>query len=194
VDNLSELSVLLVDGEESMARLRAEVERGRPAALDTASGLVEAIQMIAAAPGLVVVEACLPDGDCLQLLQAARSLVQPPVIVVVSADAPRALVAQSMADGADAYLDKPLRLAELLATVQRVGDALEQCSRMARQLVGRIGLKQATVALRGSMNEEALTRTRGSRRAAANLLGVDRRYVQRMIEEFGEPDTLGGAA
>lgn len=67
------------------------------------------------------------------------------------------------------------------------GEAL--CKRYARELVGRLGLKEAIYHLRGTMNDEALERSRGSRRAAANLLGVDRRYVQRLADEYAQ----GGA-
>ena len=62
------------------------------------------------------------------------------------------------------------------------GEAL--CKRVARELVGRLGLKDAIYHLRGTMNFEALERSRGSRRAAANLLGVDRRYVQRLADDY----------
>jgi hypothetical protein len=44
------------------------------------------------------------------------------------------------------------------------------------------------------MNTEALVRTRGSRRAAADLLGVDRRYVQHMVAEFGAPKAASALA
>jgi DNA replication protein DnaC len=70
------------------------------------------------------------------------------------------------------------------------GEAL--CKRVARELVGRLGLKDAIYHLRGSMNFEALERSRGSRRAAANLLGVDRRYVQRLADEYAEGGVSAG--
>jgi hypothetical protein len=68
------------------------------------------------------------------------------------------------------------------------------CLALARELVGRVSLKQATRILRSAMGSEALTRTRGSRRAAAFLLGVDRRYVQRIARDAqpsrSEPEVL----
>jgi hypothetical protein len=70
------------------------------------------------------------------------------------------------------------------AAMPEDGEAL--CKRFARELVGRLGLKEAIYHLRGSMNFEALERSRGSRRAAANLLGVDRRYVQRLADEYAK--------
>lgn len=78
-----------------------------------------------------------------------------------------------------------IRMSELqLAVMPEDGEAL--CKRFARELVGRLGLKEAIYHLRGTMNFEALERSRGSRRAAANLLGVDRRYVQRVADEYSE--------
>ena len=53
---------------------------------------------------------------------------------------------------------------------------------LARHLVGSIDMVKAQRLLRMAMHGEALKRTRGSRRAAAKLLGVDRRYVQRLAE------------
>lgn len=68
------------------------------------------------------------------------------------------------------------------------GDDCEAlCLALARELVGRVSLKQATRILRIAMGSEALTRTRGSRRAAAFLLGVDRRYVQRIARDATLP-------
>lgn len=78
-----------------------------------------------------------------------------------------------------------IRLSSLQAPLTpEEGEAL--CKRVARELVGQIGLKEAIYHLRGTMNFEALERSRGSRRAAANLLGVDRRYVQRLADDYAE--------
>jgi transcriptional regulator with PAS, ATPase and Fis domain len=52
---------------------------------------------------------------------------------------------------------------------------------LARHFVGTIDLKEAQRILRRAMRDEALRRAAGSRRRAAKLLGVDRRYVQRML-------------
>ena len=52
-------------------------------------------------------------------------------------------------------------------------------------LVGAIGLRDAVLLLRGAMLEEALARVNGSRHAAARLLGVDRKAIQRLIADLG---------
>lgn len=62
----------------------------------------------------------------------------------------------------------------------------EVFERFAKEVVGRIGLKQAQSMLRIAMHGEALRRCDGSRRAAARVLAVDRRYVQRLAKERDE--------
>ncbi len=69
--------------------------------------------------------------------------------------------------------ETPQELAEAIATV-------------GERLVGHLDLKAAQRELRRAMSQVALNRTGGSRRAAAGLLGIDRRYVQRLIADFGQ--------
>lgn len=69
----------------------------------------------------------------------------------------------------------------VIADVDETGRlALAELSRL---LLGQLDLKDAQRALRKYMSQEALTRCNGSRRAAAALLGIDRRYVQRLANE-----------
>jgi hypothetical protein len=75
----------------------------------------------------------------------------------------------------------------------RISDeALKALQHLSRLLVGQMSLKDAQRALRTSMSQEALVRC-GSRRAAAAMLGIDRRYVQRLACEsslFDEQDSI----
>lgn len=80
---------------------------------------------------------------------------------------------------APAALEPPVTAAR---PAQTEIDVEQQLAHVARALVGRFGLKEAVQSLRRTMSSEALVRSSGSRRAAANLLGVDRRYVQRLAE------------
>lgn len=66
-------------------------------------------------------------------------------------------------------------------------DAAEQreLRRIAKLLVGSVGLREAVALLRGAMLEEALERGKGSRHAAARLLGVNRRAIQRLVADLG---------
>jgi hypothetical protein len=66
---------------------------------------------------------------------------------------------------------------------------------LGRTLVGQMSLKEAQRVLRTCMSQEAITRCNGSRRAAAALLGIDRRYVQRLVGisdgELDDGDDVG---
>ena len=57
-------------------------------------------------------------------------------------------------------------------------DPKAEIERLGSWMVGRMGVKDAVRALRVAMHAEALARVRGNRKAAAKLLGVDRRLVQ----------------
>jgi DNA-binding NtrC family response regulator len=184
--------VLIVEPDLAYARaLAVALHASGLSGVRHTSSVQGGLRELAHAPELIVTELCFPKGDCVELLQAARKLTRAPLIVAMSAHAGRELVARSMLEGADVYIEKPadpIALQERLAELRVDAGAVYR--RLARLLVGRVGLKEAQELLRGSMNTEALERTRGSRRAAATLLGVDRRYVQRLarkLAEEGEP-------
>ena len=61
------------------------------------------------------------------------------------------------------------------------GEIEAVCRGLARDLVGQLGLKEAQELLREEMYSEALARSGGSRRAAARILGINRRCVQRLV-------------
>lgn len=130
---------------------------------------------------LIIIEATLKES--VELLRASRALNPAPFVLVTSRTATRARVAALMVEGADCYLEKPMHPVELHRILVRLESKPTTCERFARQLVGRIGLKEAQGLVRTAMSGEALQRTGGSRRAAAKLLGVHRRYVQLLAEQ-----------
>jgi hypothetical protein len=71
---------------------------------------------------------------------------------------------------------------EFALKLRMSNEALQVIRHLSRLLVGQMSLKDAQRALRTTMSQEALLRC-GSRRAAAAMLGVDRRYVQRLACE-----------
>ena len=146
------------------------------------------LMLLSMAPDLIVIEAEPADrSGRVQLVEAARASTASPVVIVVGRETEGALVAELLRAGADAYLEKPVTLSVLAEAVLRERDGERLCAHMARLLVGRLSLKDAIQKLRGTMHSEALCRTGGSRRGASVLLGIDRRCVQRMVDEFGGP-------
>jgi DNA-binding NtrC family response regulator len=82
--------------------------------------------------------------------------------------------------------DEPVTSADVDRSFASLGDDEAQCRRLARMVVGRIGLKEALHCLRSAMLHEALARCGGSRRGAAALLQMNRRCVQRMVDDLGD--------
>lgn len=83
----------------------------------------------------------------------------------------------------DQPVSKAPRERQQSGIVLRISDeSLCALQHLSRLLVGQMNLKDAQRALRTSMSQEALARC-GSRRAAATMLGIDRRYVQRLAHE-----------
>jgi hypothetical protein len=101
----------------------------------------------------------------------------------------RPLVLASSSDDGAPPLRRIQRVRRDSGVVSRLpDDARRALYDLSRTLVGLMNLKDAQRALRTSMSQEALARCNGSRRAAAAMLGVDRRYVQRLADEGTSSD------
>jgi len=79
-------------------------------------------------PDIVLLDAMLPRMDGFEICRAIRSVPRSrhiPVIIITGQIATAEARAESNAVGANAFLEKPLRLAEVLAIVHRLlGDAV----------------------------------------------------------------------
>jgi ActR/RegA family two-component response regulator len=108
-------------------------------------------------------------------------------LVAIGPSVPGSAAFRLASIGVTAFLDLPIdeeRVERCLRALVAPPDLLIHAARME---VGARDLKQAQRAVRLSMCDEALVRTAGSRRAAARLLGVDRRAVQKIAEELPAP-------
>ena len=65
---------------------------------------------------IVVTDLQMPDGDGLELIEALRSLLPEPVIIVVSGKGPE-LLAEAERKGVFAALSKPIELIEFIETL-----------------------------------------------------------------------------
>lgn len=115
--------VLVIDDDAAQRSLLQSFLGGRGFAISCASSAEEALERIAAsAPALILSDVRMPGCSGLELLQRVR-LSHPaiPVLLITAYADIRDAVA-AMRDGAVNYLEKPIDLDELLASVYRALD------------------------------------------------------------------------
>lgn len=117
---MAEAKILLVEDEAPIregleTRLRAEGYRVQAVATRQ-----EALEALAGAPDLVILDRRLPDGEGLDVLRALRASDREAAVIVLSARGLAADRVEGLEDGADDYVTKPFHLRELLARIQAV--------------------------------------------------------------------------
>jgi len=119
------LRVLVVDDHTAARELLAEALRAEGHAVDTACDGARALAAAAAGPiDVVVLDLNLPDLDGIEVAQQLRARALPargPYIIGCSAEAFRESRETALAAGMDAFLEKPVRLADLATAVAAGG-------------------------------------------------------------------------
>jgi DNA-binding NtrC family response regulator len=139
------------------------------------STLVDAKVYLSPGVSLVVTDVRLADDNCTAMLEQARSLEPPPTVVILQGDLPAEFVAQLI----EAHTRT--RAEPGPESSARTEDGLIAAASLE---VGRLGVREAQDVVRRTMYAEALARTNGSRKAAARLLKVDRKAVQRIAADL----------
>lgn len=121
------LSILVIDDEFGIRKLLKEtlVRQGHQV-YEAEDGLTGLEQFYRLQPDLVLVDVSMPGRDGLAVLKEIRRQNVVTGVLMVSALKQANLIAQALANGADGYLNKPFRLAELLKEVQRVSTLVRQ--------------------------------------------------------------------
>jgi hypothetical protein len=122
-------------------------------------------------------------GGALELVEAAFTLRHPPTIMVMGARPDPWCVFELAKAGAHAYLRPPVSAASIHACL-RGFSVSTHLVKLLRPLVGHIGMKEIQARVRRALLLEALARTNGSRRSAAQLLGVTRPAIQKWLRTF----------
>ncbi len=123
----SELTVLSIEDNPANIRLLQEIVGRRPAWRLVSAGQGQLGLDIAGAeaPDLILLDLHLPDmrgEEVLRRLKAENRCADVPV-VVVSADATPGQMERLLAAGAEAYLTKPIEVAQLLGVLDRIAGA-----------------------------------------------------------------------
>jgi len=113
--------ILVVDDEEDVRVLHSRVLREKGYEVDEARNGQEALQKLGTtAPDLMVLDLMMPEVDGWEVLRRLRDYPDPPPVVIVTALGDYASLSRGIREGASAYLIKPFRFNELLATCQAV--------------------------------------------------------------------------
>src|SRR2546423_6487262 len=195
--------VLVVDDEDEVRRVAADLLAAEGIAVTTACDGVEALAQAAAdPPDVVVLDVQMPRLDGLGTLQRLRTDLPDVAVIMVTGHADVATAVAAMRLGAYDFLLKPLMLDDFIPTVQRAmernalrgevedlrqhvtaleafGDLMgpSEASRAVMQQVRRIAPASLTIVISGETGsgKEVVARAihRGSRRASGPLIAVD---------------------
>jgi DNA-binding response OmpR family regulator len=110
--------ILVVDDEPDLRITYERLLRRSGYRVVTAGSQHEGLSLVMAEPPrLVISDLRLPDGNGIEIVQAARALDPPVPVIVVTAFASQALRESARALGASALLTKPFAASELLRLV-----------------------------------------------------------------------------
>jgi CheY-like chemotaxis protein len=113
--------ILVVDDEEDVQFLVTRILRDAGYAVDRAADGQQAIDRLRAErPDLIVLDLMMPVVDGWGVLQFLRTQKDPPPVVIVTARTDYATFARGIREGGTAFVCKPFRFHELVATCQRL--------------------------------------------------------------------------
>jgi DNA-binding NtrC family response regulator len=129
---------------------------------------------------LLLIDVGLRDTPALKVVDAAFAQRISPALVAMGHAPDAESVFELAKAGVLAYVRKPISVAEIEARLVPFDLSLAT-RRMLRPFVGHIGMKDIQTRVREALVREALERSGGSRRSAAQLLGVTRPAIQRWL-------------
>jgi len=134
------IDILLVEDDHEIRRQLLDALRGGGFSVAACSTYGEAEKALREDYRLLLLDLWLPDGDGLDLCRQLRFDNNPmPVIILTSRDDPDEVV-RGLDIGADDYVIKPFRVAELLARIRRILRRTESMQRQTSVTVGPISI------------------------------------------------------
>jgi CheY-like chemotaxis protein len=113
--------ILLVDDEEDVQILVSRILKDVGFEVELAGDGAEAIERLGQSrPDLMILDLMMPRVDGWGVLAHMRGMPDPPPVVILTARGEYATFTRGIREGAAAYVFKPFRFQELVATCQRV--------------------------------------------------------------------------
>jgi two-component system OmpR family response regulator len=175
---------LVVEDGERLRGTVADSLRAWAREVHACGTLAEALDLVARwHPDLLVLDFRLPDGDARDLLRKVAGRGPAATTIAMSAFA-RPDESFALAGlGVRAYLAKPFHASDLDAAIRQALTPPDLEPQL-RDAVGKAGLQEVEGRVRSTMVAEALSRSHGSRRGAARLLGVSRQFLQHVLRKL----------
>jgi DNA-binding NtrC family response regulator len=175
--------ILIVEDDPALSATLHGALGPRARQVCTARSLQEAARMLEPPPDVVLMDYALPDGTVEPLLQQMRQSRPAPLVIAMSGAVSTEVAFALAQKGVRAFLQKPFDLQQLCAVCERSLSEPPQFDDALRQAVGRVPLRTLEVQVRDIMIDEALAKSRGSRRAAAKLLDISRQLLQHVLRK-----------
>ncbi len=176
--------VVVVEDDADLAMAIADAVCNLDPSPVVAGTVAEALAHLEDAPSLVICDVRLPDGSGLEVAEAACRLRPIPPIIAISGSATAEEGFALARQGVRAYLQKPLRLAELRQAIECAMTRPAPLEPLVASLVGQRTLDEVQAKVRRALVEQALALAGGNRTEASRLLRVTRQAVQQMARQF----------
>jgi len=173
---------LLIDDDETYARVLQRSLQRRSFDVRVATGIAEAMRCVREEiPEFAIVDLKLRDESGLALIEPLRQASSEMIIIVVTGYASVATAVEAIKRGADNYLPKPVTAEALLRAL--TDTASDDPVAPAETMTPLSRLEWEHIA-------QAMTETRGNISAAARLLGMHRRSLQRKLAKRPGPERI----
>ena len=175
-------SVLIVEDDAVLARILMGYFSESGVAVQCCTRVADARAVLTTQrPDLLVADVRLPDGTALDILTLGEGFVGQVTIAISAQAEPKEAFALARA-GVHTFLQKPFTLDALDEAVAIALEASIDVGPQVRASVGAVDMRQMERQCREAMMDEALRRSRGSKRSAARLLGVSRQFLQHALK------------
>ncbi len=172
-------SALLVDDDHAFRMTLQLALRRRGVQARTAATAEEGLIALEQAPAdLVVIDNRMPHGDGMSALSRYRAQAPDSVIIMLTGYADIPLAVSAVRKGADLFLPKPIDADKLLREAEAILDQPRGASHLPP--VRNLNLKE----VERETISAALQQSGGVIAHAAELLGIDRRTLQRKLKRF----------
>ncbi len=173
---------LIVDDDQVFRQtLKRSFEKRGIRTIDAGEARIAIDQFRQSRPDVVVLDYRMPERDGLSLLREMHSDSPASVFVILTGFGNISLAVESMKEGADTFLSKPIEADKILSEAARI-------LQKKRQSMPGIGKSEARAfsleVLERQGIERALEATEGNVSKASVLLGIDRRTLQRKMKRY----------